>query len=127
MAFEAALAAARRTGDERDESVALNCVGGVLVAQGNLAEALKSFRDSLAIAERLAQSDPGNAGWQRDLAVSHAKLAGALRKGGEKAKALDALRQGRAIMARMTTLSPDNAVWKRDLAWFDGQIAELAQ
>jgi predicted negative regulator of RcsB-dependent stress response len=32
-------------------------IGDVLVAQGNLAEALKSFRDGLAIAERLAQSD----------------------------------------------------------------------
>ena len=41
----------------------------MLVAQGNLPEALKSYRDSLAIAERLAQSDPGNAGWQRDLSV----------------------------------------------------------
>ena len=29
--------------------------------------ALESYRDSLAISERLAQSDPGNAVWQRDL------------------------------------------------------------
>ncbi len=70
-------------------------LGDIRVAQGNLPEALKSFRDGLAIAERLAQSDPGNAGWQRDLSVSFAKLAVAFRKGGEKAKALEALRQGR--------------------------------
>jgi hypothetical protein len=38
-------------------------------------EALKSFRDGLAIGDRLAQSDPGNAGWQRDLVVSFVKLA----------------------------------------------------
>jgi len=36
---------------------------------------LKSFRDSLAIRERLAKADPGNASWQRDLSVSYAKLA----------------------------------------------------
>ena len=42
----------------------------MLVAQGNLAEALKSYQDSLAIADRLAKADPGNAGWQRDLSVS---------------------------------------------------------
>ena len=42
----------------------------MLVDQGNLPEALKAYRDSLAIAERLAQADPGNAGWQRDLSVS---------------------------------------------------------
>jgi hypothetical protein len=51
-------------------------VGDVLVAQGNLPEALKSFRDGLAIRDRLAQADPGNAGWQRDLIVSCVKLAG---------------------------------------------------
>ena len=97
------------------------------MARGNLPEALKSFRDELAIIGRLAKADPGNAGWQRDLSVSYSKLAGAFRKAGDKAMALDALRQGRAIMVRMTSLSPDNAVWKRDLAWFEGQIEELAR
>jgi hypothetical protein len=48
----------------------------VLVAQGNLPEALKSFRDGLAIKDRLAKADPGNAGWQRDLIISCVKLAG---------------------------------------------------
>jgi hypothetical protein len=74
-AFNAALTAARRTGNERDESVALNELGDVLVAQGNLAEALKSFRDRLAIRDRLAKAAPGNAGWQFDLVVSNWKLA----------------------------------------------------
>ena len=30
--------------------------------------------DSLAIRDRLAKSDPGNAGWQRDLSVSLDKV-----------------------------------------------------
>jgi hypothetical protein len=47
----------------------------VLVAQGNLPEALKSFRDGLAIRDRLAKADPGNAGWQFDLVISNWKLA----------------------------------------------------
>src|SRR5271154_2352509 len=37
----------------------------------DLASALKSYREGLAIRARLAQSDPGNAGWQRDLSVSY--------------------------------------------------------
>ena len=57
-------------GWQRDLSVAYERVGNVQLAQGDLAGAVKSYRDSLAIAERLAQSDPGNAGWQRDLAIS---------------------------------------------------------
>jgi hypothetical protein len=42
--------------------------------QGDLAAALTSSRASLAIAERLAQTDPGNAGWQRDVAISNERL-----------------------------------------------------
>jgi hypothetical protein len=106
--------------------VSYNKIGDVLVAQGNLPEALKSFHASHDIFDHLAKADPGNAGWQRDLSVSHAKLANAFIKADDKAKAIDELRRGRLIMVRMTSLSPDNAEWKRDLAWFDRWIAELA-
>jgi hypothetical protein len=44
-------------------------------AQGDLAGALKSYKDGLAIAERLATSDPGNAGWQYDLGITMSELA----------------------------------------------------
>jgi hypothetical protein len=49
-------------------------VGGVQEAQGNLAGALKSYSDDLAIADRLAKSDPGNAGWQYDLGISNERI-----------------------------------------------------
>lgn len=110
---------------QRFTSVTLSKVGDVQVAQGDLAGALKSYSDSLAIRERLATSDPGNAGWQRDLTVSYAKLAKVHRQSGDKPKARGFLRQGQEIMARLTKLTPDNAVWKKDLARFDGQIKEL--
>ena len=97
------------------------------MAQGDLAGALKSYRDDLAIAERLAQSDPGNAGWQHDLAVRYAKLAEVYRRSNKPGEALAALRQGEAIMARLAKLSPDNTGWKRDLSWFDNQIAALTK
>ena len=45
-----------------------------LVAQGKLDEALKSYRDSLVIAKRLAASDRSNTGWQRDLSVLYEEL-----------------------------------------------------
>ena len=77
--------------------------------------------------ERLAQSDPGNAGWQRDLAVSYAKLADVYRRSNDRDNALAALRQGQAIMARLVKLSPDNARWKSDLDSFNGQIAALTK
>ena len=93
------------------------------VDQGDLAGALTSYRDSLAIRDRLAKADPGNAGWQRDLAISYSKIARVLRQQGDNAKALDALKQGHAIIARLTAVSPNNSTWKSDLVWFDRQIA----
>lgn len=48
-------------GWQRDLSVSYNKIGDVLVAQANLPDALKAFRDGLAIRERLARGDPGNA------------------------------------------------------------------
>jgi hypothetical protein len=90
-----------------------------------LADALKSFRDGLAIRERLATSDPGNAGWQHDLSVSHSKLAIAFAESSQPVKALDAFSQGLTIMERLTKLSSDNVIWKRNLAWFEQQIAAL--
>ena len=33
-----------------------------------------AYQAALAIAQRLAAADPGNAGWQRDLSVSHNKI-----------------------------------------------------
>lgn len=83
-------------------------IGDVRVAQGSLPEALKAYRDSLAIRERLAQADPGNAGWQRDLSVSYAKIGTLFRKTGERANALKALGEGQTIMAHLTQVSPDN-------------------
>jgi Flp pilus assembly protein TadD len=47
-------------------------------AQGDLSAALKSYSDGLSVIERLAKSDPGNAGWQRDLSVSYDRVGDVL-------------------------------------------------
>jgi hypothetical protein len=46
---------------QREMSVSYDKVGDAQLAQGDLAGALKSYFDSLAILERLAKTDPGNA------------------------------------------------------------------
>ena len=102
-------------------------IGDVLVAQGSLPEALKAYRDGLAIRDRLARADPGNAGWQRDLSVSYSKIGAIFRKTGDRTNAMKALEQGQTIMVRLTQASPDNARWKQDLIWFDKEIAELGR
>ena len=117
-AFNAALAAARRTGSDRDESVALNELGDVLVAQGNLAEALTSFRDGLAIRDRLAKADPGNAGRQIDLVVSHWKLA----EHGD-----DAAGRFGYIVAVLQKLKDENRLTAAQAAWLPEAEERLAK
>ena len=86
------------------------------VAQGDLAGALKSYRDGLAIAERLAKSDPGNAGWQRDLSVSYDKVGDVQVAQGDLAGALKSYRDSLAIAERLAKSDPGNAGWQRDLS-----------
>jgi hypothetical protein len=57
----------KNTGWQRDLSVSYERIGDVQVAQGNLAAALQSYRDNLAIRDRLAKAYPNTAGWLRDL------------------------------------------------------------
>jgi tetratricopeptide (TPR) repeat protein len=88
----------------------------VQVAQGDLPGALKSYRDSLAIFEHLAQSDPGNAGWQRDLSISYEKIGDVQVAQGDLPGALKSYRDDLAITERLAQSDPGNAGWQRDLS-----------
>jgi hypothetical protein len=102
-----------------------NKVGNVQASQDNLPAALTSFQAGFAIADRLAKSAPGNAGWQHDLAGSYVFLALAYRAAAQPAKSREALAAGRAIIAPLAAQFPDQAQWKQQLTWFDQQIAAL--
>src|SRR5436189_33052 len=71
----------------RDLAVAGSRAGGVLVAEGKLAEAQAAFAEYLKISRRLAELDPDNAGWQRDLAVAWNRTGGVLEAQGKLAEA----------------------------------------
>ena len=115
-AFFAARDAAARSGNDRDLSASYSKIGDVQVAQGDLAGALKSYRDGLAIIDRLAKSDPGNAGWQRDLSVSYDKVGDVQVAQGDLAGALKSYRDSLAIADRLAQSDPGNAGWQRDLS-----------
>ena len=100
-------------------------VGDVQVAQGDLAGALNSYRDSLAIADRLAQSDPGNAGWRRDLSVSYKKIGDVQVAQGDLAGALKSFRDSLAIADRLAQSDPGNAGWQRDLSVSYNKIGDV--
>ena len=88
----------------------------MLVAQGKLDEALKAYRDSLAIRERLAAADRSNTEWQRDLSVSYDKVGDVLVAQGKLDEALKAYRDGLAIAERLAAADRSNTEWQRDLS-----------
>jgi tetratricopeptide (TPR) repeat protein len=90
-------------------------VGDVQVEQADLPAALKSYQDALAIADRLAKADPGNAGWQRDLSVSQDKVGDVQVAQGDLPAALKSYQDGLAIRDRLAKADPGNAGWQRDL------------
>ena len=93
--------------------------------QGNLPEALKAYRDSLAVGERLAEADPGNAGWQRDLSVSYIKVGNVLKDQGNLPEALKAYREDLAIAERLAKADPGHAGWQRDLSVASDKVGDL--
>ena len=97
----------------------------MLVAQGNLPAALARYQAVLAIRERLAKADPGNARWQRDLAWTHWRVGEALARQGARSEAAGVLEQGRSNIVRLRQLSPDDATLQKDLARFEAQLAKL--
>jgi tetratricopeptide (TPR) repeat protein len=62
--------------------------GDIERARGRLDSALAGYRTVQASAERLATSDPGNAGWQRDLSVSFDRIGNVQVEQGDLAGAL---------------------------------------
>ena len=95
------------------------------VAQGDLKAALKSYSDSLAIFERLAQSDPGNAGWQRDLSVSYDKDRRCADGAGRSQSRAEILfRRASPLAERLAQSDPGNAGWQRDLSVSYAKLAD---
>jgi len=125
-AYRAAEAADSRAGDERHLSVSYDRIGNVLVRQGTLPEALKSYRAGLEISERLAGADPGNSDWQRDLSVSYDRIGDVLVRQGTLPEALKSYRAGLEIRERLAGADPGNSDWQRDLIVSCVKIAEAA-
>ena len=101
---------------QRDLSISYQRVGNVQMAQGDLPAALTSYQAAFAIADRLAKSDPSNAGWQRDLSVAYNKIGDVHVVQGNLPAALASYQAGLAIAQRLAKADPGNTGWQRDLA-----------
>jgi tetratricopeptide (TPR) repeat protein len=101
---------------QRSRGVMLAEFGNTYLTLGDLEQALKAYRDSLAIMERLAAADRSNSGWQRDLSVSYLKVGDVLEAQGKLDDALKAYRDSLAVIARLTTIDPSNTLWQRHIS-----------
>ena len=85
-----------------EQHVARNTPDETKLAIAKLDEALKTFRDSLAIAERLAGVDRSNTQWQSDLATSYDRVGGVLVAQGKLDEALKVYREGDQLITQAT-------------------------
>jgi tetratricopeptide (TPR) repeat protein len=100
---------------QRSRSVMLNEFGDTYLTLGDLEQALKAYRDGLAIRERLAASDPSNTERQRDLSISYSKFGNVLVRQGKLDDALKVYRDGLAIQERLAAFDPSNTERQRNL------------
>jgi len=101
---------------QRGLSAAQHELGDVLVARGNLAEALKVYRDSLDTAERFVKADPSSDTWQHALSVSYERLGDVFFAEGNLSEALASYQGDLTIRARLAQADPSNPDWLRDLS-----------
>jgi predicted acetyltransferase len=88
-------------------------IGDIQQALGDGAAALQSYRADLAIAQKLAAQDPGNALWQVDLTKSQIKVA---------LIETDATLQNKLLNQALTTLQALRSAGKLDAtdrAWLE--------
>jgi tetratricopeptide (TPR) repeat protein len=96
------------------------------MAQDNVPAALASYQASLTIAERLAQSDPGNASSQRYLSLAYIKIGIVQMAQGNLSAALTNFQADLAITERSAKSDPGNAGWQRDRQIAVEYLASLA-
>jgi actin-like ATPase involved in cell morphogenesis/tetratricopeptide (TPR) repeat protein len=106
------------TGDpnaDRNRAVGFANKGDRLLAQGDLASALREYRAGLQVSERLASSDPSNAVWQREVSLGHEKMGDVLQAQGDLAGAQREYQASLQIRERLASLDPSKVDWQRDV------------
>ena len=91
-------------------------IGDILKAQGDLVQALKSYQDGLAVANRVAKADPKNAEWQQNITLIYLKVGEVFMAQGNFAEALKSYQDGLAVADLLAKSDPENVGWQRTLS-----------
>ncbi|WP_346907536.1 tetratricopeptide repeat protein [uncultured Roseibium sp.] len=111
---------------QREIMIAHARLGDILVAQGQLGDALERYEAGLEVAKRLAASDASNSRRQRDLSVSFDRIGGVLVAQGKLGEALERYEAGLAVAERLAGSDPSNSEWQRDLIVSCVKVSEAA-
>ena len=124
-AYARVIAAAKPRTDDEDLVWAKFGMGDIAQQRGDLGAALATYHEAETIADELAKSDPGNAGWQRDLAVSYNKVGDVQVAQGNLPAALASYQADLAIRERLAQSDPGNAGWQRDLSISYNKVGDV--
>ena len=99
---------------QRSRAVMLAQFGDTYRTLGDLEQALKAYRDGLAIFEHLA-ADASNAQSQEDLSNSYERIGNVLVAQGKLDEALKSYRDGLGIVEHLSNADRSNKQWQRDV------------
>lgn len=109
----------------RDLSASQERLGDLLMVQGNLAEAMRLYRESLAIRRRLAAEEPSATGRQRDLAVGLIKVGDVQVAQGDSEEALQSYASALGRFEQLVAAEPEDPGWQRNLSVCLGRMCSL--
>jgi tetratricopeptide (TPR) repeat protein len=115
-AFARVITAAKPGADDGELVWAKFGMADIAQQHNDLDAALATYYEAQTIADRRAQSDPGNADWQQDLSVSHTGIGDVQMAQDNLPAALTSYQAGLAIAERLAQSDPGNAGWQRDLS-----------
>ena len=124
-AYSRVIAAAKPGTDDEALLWAKFGMGDIAEQRGDLGAALITYHEAETVADRLAKSDPGNAGWQRDLSVSYDKVGDVQVAQGNLGAALTSYQAALTIRDRLAKSDPGNAGWQYDLGISNEKIGDV--
>ncbi|MFL5578412.1 MAG: protein kinase domain-containing protein, partial [Gemmatimonadaceae bacterium] len=108
-------------------SQALSQLGQVREAQGDLGQAMRAFRESLAQASDLATRDPSNAEWQKGLGAGHFWVGYVFYEQGALDSALAHFEPYLAISRRLVERDSTNPDWQLELGYAQSNIGSVRE
>jgi tetratricopeptide (TPR) repeat protein len=101
--------------------------GDALRAQGQFADAIKTYGQSFDLASRLAKRQPNDTNWQLELSIINNRVGDVLRDQGQLAGALKSYVESVAIGERLVKQSQNNVRWQSELASSYERVGDISQ